>query len=291
MYLDNFLNFLQYEKRYSSHTVLSYKNDLTQFHQFLQNEYEIEDISLVNHFYLRSWIVHLMDNGLQPRSVNRKLSTLKSYFKYLIKKGVVDKNPTQKIISPKVAQKLPVYVEKDQLRKLFNHEYLGDGFSGERDGLIIDLLYSTGMRQAELIGLKESDINFSKQEIRVTGKGNKQRIIPMDSRLQERIQSYLTTKEEDFNDPHLLLTDTGKPLYPKFVYRLVNKFLNRVTTVEKKSPHTLRHTFATHMVNNGADLGAVKELLGHASLAATQVYTHNSIEQLKNIYKSAHPKA
>lgn len=291
MYLDNFLSFLKHEKRYSPHTLLSYKNDLTQFYHFLKEEYDIVTAKEVGHFYIRSWVVSLINNGISTRSVNRKLSTLKSYFRYLIKRELITVNPTLKVQSPRTSKKLPVYIEQQSISHLFERDFFTDDFPGKRNRLIMELLYNTGMRRAELINLKVSDINKVKKEVKVFGKGGKERLIPVSDELLKSIEEYLTLKEQDFNTEFLIVTDAGKKVYPNFLYRIVKKYLALITTVDKKSPHTLRHTFATHLLNNGADLNAVKELLGHASLAATQVYTHNNIEKLKEIYKSSHPKA
>lgn len=291
MYIDNFLKYLKHEKRYSAHTILSYQNDLSQFQKFLSDTYEINKAREITHFHIRSWMVSLMEEGISTRSINRKISSLKSWFKYLLKREQVDANPTLKIQSPKVSKKLPVYVEQTNIRDLFEKVPFEDDFPGQRDKLILELLYCTGVRLSELINLEEDQLDLNKGEIKVLGKGNKERIIPIDRKLIASLQNYITLKQTEHVGSHLFITNTGKKVYPKFVYRLVNRFLSMVTTVDKKSPHTLRHTFATHLLDSGADLNAVKELLGHASLAATQVYTHNNIEKLKDIYKNAHPKA
>ena len=291
MYLDNFLSFLKHEKRYSPHTLLSYSNDLGQFKSYLKETYSIDQATGIKHFHIRSWVVSLMEQGSTPRSINRKISTLKTYFKYLVKKEVISVNPTLKVQSPKTSKKLPVYVEKGNISTLFNQDIFKDDFSGKRDKLIIDLLYNTGLRRAELINIRTTDIDLAKKELKVMGKGKKERVLPISSELLKGIQDYLLLKDSDADKEFLFVTDSGKKIYPNYLYRLVKHYLTLVTTVDKKSPHTLRHTFATHLLNNGADLNAVKELLGHSSLAATQVYTHNSIEKLKDIYKSSHPKA
>lgn len=293
MYVDSFINFLQHEKRYSPHTVISYQNDLSQFTDFLAAEYELDKPLEVNHFHVRSWMVRLMEAGISPRSINRKLSTLKSYFKYLLKRELVKINPTLKIVAPKTSKRLPVYVERINMEELFEKVAFKEGYAGARDRMVLDILYCTGMRLSELLNLKESDIDLIKRELKVLGKGNKERIIPFDRNLEQSIREYLEVKHAAFGEstPYILLTDKGQQMYPKFVYNLVKHFLSLVTTVDKRSPHVLRHTFATHLSNSGADLNAIKELLGHSSLAATQVYTHNNIEKLKEIYKIAHPKA
>ncbi|HXH18424.1 MAG TPA: site-specific tyrosine recombinase/integron integrase [Chitinophagales bacterium] len=291
MYLDTFISYLKHEKRYSPHTVQSYQNDLAQFHHFLKEKCAVETPVAVSHFHIRSWMASLMENKISPRSINRKISSLKSFFKFLRKTGEVAVNPMLKVVAPKISRRLPAYVEKSDTEKLLKHTEFKEGFSGKRDKLIFEILYLTGIRLSELVNLKETDIDRGRKEMKVVGKGNKQRVIPLHQNLLESISEYLALKAEKYQSEYLIVTDSGKKLYPKFVYRTVNFYLGKVTTVEKKSPHTMRHTFATHLVDNGAELNAVKELLGHSSLAATQVYTHNSIEKLKETYKKAHPKA
>lgn len=291
MHIEKFTNYLRHEKRYSPHTVISYRNDLTQFHQYLKDTYALENPDLITHFQIRSWMVSMMDGGITPRSVNRKLSSVKSYFKFLMREELMKKDPTLKIEPPKTSKRLPVYVDKKGTEKLLRDIEFEDSFSGKRDKLILEIFYSTGFRLSELINLKVADVDWSRKEIKVLGKGSKHRIVPVSRELLDSISAYMDLKEKEFDSEHLIVTDAGKKPYPRYVYDIVKRYLGEVTTVEKKSPHTLRHTFATHLVDNGADLNAVKELLGHASLAATQVYTHNSIEKLKETYKKAHPKA
>ena len=291
MHIDKFISFLQHEKRYSPHTLLSYRNDLVQFSAFLKKHEYPEEPDLIKHFQIRSWMVDLMEAKITPRSINRKLSSLKSYFKFLMRNNLMHHDPTLKIEPPKTSKRLPVYVDKTGTDKMVHHLELDGGFAGMRNKLILEIFYATGFRRSELINLKESDIDWSRKEIKVLGKGNKQRIVPVDQQLLDSISAYLEEKEKQFGNEYLIVTDSGQQMYPKFVYNIVKRYLAEVTTVDKKSPHTLRHTFATHLVDNGADLNAVKELLGHSSLAATQVYTHNSIEKLKDAYKKAHPKA
>ncbi|MEI7727208.1 MAG: tyrosine recombinase XerC [Bacteroidota bacterium] len=287
-----FLAYLQYEKRYSAHTVTAYRTDLDQFYEYLAHQYNITDIPGVTHPMIRSWLVDMLQNGIGARSVNRKLTTLKSFYKYLLRNGVVEINPMRKITSPKTPKRLPVFVEKDKMELLFDHVDFGVEFQGIRNKLILELFYATGMRLSELVNLKETDIDFHHDTIKVLGKRNKERLIPFGKKFEVLMVSYLEEKRNTFGHVNeLFLTDKGKPIYSKMVYRIVTKYLGEVTTLEKKSPHVLRHTFATHLLNNGAELNAVKELLGHASLSATQVYTHNTIENLKRIYKQAHPKA
>jgi integrase/recombinase XerC len=292
MVTERFIEYIQFEKRYSPHTVTAYSNDLTQFFEFLQSQYNILDIKEVNHPMIRSWLVALMEQKITPRSVNRKLTTLKSFYRFMIREGIVEENPMRKIISPKTSKRLPVFVESDKMELLLDRIEFGTDFSGRRDNLILEMFYSTGMRLSELVNLSESDIDFHNGNIKVLGKRNKERLIPFSKKLEGLIRDYIAIKEETFGQmADLFVTDTGKKVYPKLVYLIVKKYLGEVTTLVKKSPHILRHTFATHLLNNGAELNAVKELLGHANLSATQVYTHNTIEKLKTIYKQAHPKA
>jgi integrase/recombinase XerC len=292
MQFDKFYSFLKNEKRYSKHTLIAYETDLRQFGTYLQHNYQIRDIDEVRSAVVRSWVVQLMEKGLDSRSVNRKISSLKAYFRFLLKSGTLSENPMSKITSPKVAKKLPTFIPEKDMNRLFDGIHFDEGFEGVRDQLILDLFYTTGIRRDELINLKMQDVDMAGQTIIVTGKRNKQRIIPVHQRVIAAVQSYITLRTElNSTELKLFLTTKGKPLYPKLIYNLVHHYLSLATTVKKKSPHVLRHTFATHMLNNGADLNAIKELLGHANLSATQVYTHNSIEKLKHIYKQAHPKA
>ena len=295
MTTDRFLDYIAYEKRYSQHTINAYRSDLDQFFTFLADQYNYTDILKADHQVIRSWIVSLMENGITPRTVNRKITTLKSYFKFLIKEGMIHENPMSRVIAPKTSQRLPVFYEQDSMSKLFDEVDFGEGYPAGRDRLIMELFYATGMRLSELISLKDTDIDQFKNVLKVTGKRNKQRIIPFTNNLADMLRNYLEIKRNAFpgeeQGTYLFLTKKGEKLYPKMVYRMVHHYLNQVTTISKRSPHVIRHTFATHMLNNGADLNAIKEILGHANLAATQVYTHNTIEKLKSIYKQAHPRA
>ncbi len=292
MYIENFLSYLRFEKRYSEKTLIAYATDLRQFSEFLLKTYEIDNPVAANHLKIRSFIVDQIDQKISPRSINRKISTLKSFYKFLKRRGLTEGNPMLKVISPKTSKKLPVYVENEAMKTLLNHDFFTDDFAGHRDHLIIELFYNTGIRLAELMNIKVNDVDLAQKMLKVLGKGNKERIIPFDNQLGNIISKYIQMRNENFPENNfLIITDKGEPLYPKFVYRKVKHYLTMVTTVEKKSPHVLRHTFATHLTNQGADLNAIKELLGHSSLAATQVYTHNNIQKLKDIYKSAHPKA
>jgi integrase/recombinase XerC len=298
-----FIDYIQYEKRYSPNTVSAYRNDLNQFFSFLQLQYNITDIRDVTHPMIRSWLVSLMEEKISPRSVNRKLTTLKSFYKFLLREGNVSSNPMRKIISPRTSKKLPSFVEKEKMEMLFEKINFGEGFPGLRNRLILEILYATGMRLSELINLKETDIDFHQSTLKVLGKRNKERLIPFSNKFAILLKIYLHEKKFWLENAEstiatgtpdefwLIVTDNGRKAYPRFIYRAVTKYLSQVTTLQKISPHVLRHTFATHLLNNGAELNAVKELLGHASLSATQVYTHNTIEKLKTIYKQAHPKA
>ena len=308
---DRFIAYIEFEKRYSPNTITAYRNDLEQFYTFLHFRYEIESIQQVNHMIIRSWLVHLMEENLSARSVNRKLTTLKSFYKFMLREGLVDTNPLRKINAPKTSKRLPVFIEKEKMETILNPVNFGKGFADCRDQLILELFYATGIRLSELIHLNESDIDFYHSTIKVHGKRNKERLIPFSHRLRIILENYLHAKntlkqhEEkilegsgfpvqncaDTISSALFITDSGRKIYPKFIYRVVHSKLENLTTLNKKSPHVLRHTFATHLLNNGAELNAVKELLGHANLAATQVYTHNTIDKLKRIYQQAHPKA
>lgn len=291
-----FVSYISKEKRFSQHTVLAYSKDLEQFVFHLRENLEITKIKEVDHHDIRSWIISILeDEKLQPVSVNRKISCLRSFYKYLVRNDLVTKNPMERITSLKMKKKLPLFLEQKQMESLLDQMAFGDDFSGIRDKLIIEMLYCTGMRRAELIGLRSANVNRSKKELKVRGKRNKERIIPLSDVSMALIEEYEQLRSTQFPDlqsvEFLLLNDNGDQMSDGFVYRKVNRYLRLVTTVEKKSPHILRHTFATHMLNNGADLNAIKELLGHANLSATQVYTHNSIEKLTQIYKQAHPRA
>lgn len=293
MKVDSFLQYLEFEKRFSPNTILAYRNDLKQFLRFIDHEFDLTAID-VQHTHVKSWMIELLAMDVSPRSIRRKLSTLKTYFKFLMLRGHIHHNPMLKVISPKVGKRLPVFIQEGALNKLLEQVEFGKDYQGLRDRLIIELLYNTGMRRAELIQLQLKDVDFGRSRFKVLGKGNKERLIPFGPTLSNNIKEYLNIKEATFPDPSnsaLLLTEKGKTLYPKLVYNIVKKYLSMVSTVEQRSPHVLRHSFATHLTGNGADLNAVKALLGHSSLAATQIYTHNSIERLREIYQKAHPKA
>ena len=288
---EEFLNFLQYEKRYSPLTVKSYRSDILQLLEYLDVTYPGTAIVDVHRDILRSWIVQMMKENLSARSVNRKLSALKSFFKWARKFRDVEVDPTVNLSLPKIAKRLPVFVEEEQMNSLQTEGYFPKSFEGFRDRIIVELFYQTGIRSAELISLKTINIDFQRATIKVLGKRNKERIIPVGKDVIELMQPYHLMRQKEFEPgPEFFITSKGNPLYPKLVYKVVNSYLGRVSSLRKKSPHVLRHTFATHMLNRGADLNAIKELLGHASLAATQVYTHNSIDKLKEIHRKAHPK-
>lgn len=289
----SFLDYIKYEKRYAAHTILSYEKDLFDFLRFLDEDYEITSPMLVSTVMIRSWMASLKESGLATRSINRKLSTLRSWFKYLTRSEVISRNPVLPVQGMKSGKRLPVYIERRAMDTLLHQLDFPDTFSGHTERLILELLYETGMRRSELINLKTAAIDQHASQLKVSGKGNKERIIPVSAHLLQKIGTYLSEKEQlpTYNPTVLLVTSKGHKLYEQYVYRVVKKWLSLITTVDKKSPHVLRHTFATHLTNNGADLNAVKELLGHAGLAATQIYTHNSIAQLKKIHKQSHPKS
>jgi integrase/recombinase XerC len=297
MNIEPFVKYLKYEKRYSQHTLKSYETDLIQFRNFIydkgiHSENEVEYLTYSN---IRAWIVYLSQNNISGRTVNRKLSCLKTYIKYLQKNGVLNDNPMVKIISPKNKKRLPEFVQESQMNMLESEGVFSDDFEGLRDRFIIELFYNTGMRLAELINIKHIDFDSQESKIKILGKRNKERICPINTYIINIYKEYLTQKQKEGFDigstAWLFVTNKGNKLYPKFVYNKVVKYLSMITGIDKKSPHVLRHTFATHMLNHGADLNAIKELLGHANLAATQIYTHNTFEKIKDIYKQAHPRA
>lgn len=294
MIVAQFLTYLQHEKRYSPHTVQSYETDLVQFGEYIKVSYEVPLIE-VTHDQLRSFMVKLMEDGISENSIGRKLSTLRSFYKHLLREGLIRSNPMSLVKAPKVPKRLPVFVEDHKLDNLLDSiEIFNDTFPSVRDRLVIETLFGTGIRLAELLTLKDSDIDFYNQTIRVLGKRNKERIIPVTKNLADQMKGYLDLKTLQIFDNKsgvLFVTDKGADAYPKLIYRIVTEYLAFISTQDKKSPHVLRHSYATSLLNRGADLNAIKELLGHASLAATQVYTHNSVERLKSIYKQAHPKA
>lgn len=289
-----FIIYLQVEKRSSKHTVIAYEADLRDFENFLINEFEINALSQVKPTHIRSWLASIKVEGSTARTINRKISTLKSFYKFCLKRQYIGISPMAAIISPKTSVKLPQYIDVKDASIIFTDLLFENNFSGKLHEVILKLLYTTGIRQAELLSLREEDIDFISCSIKVLGKGNKERIIPASATVLTVVKEFQLMKKEQgvgLSSTLFLCKENGKPLYPKSLYNIVNQYLSKITSIDKKSPHILRHTFATHLSNSGADINAIKDLLGHASLAATQVYLHNNIEQLKDVYKTAHPKA
>jgi len=292
--INAFVEYLKFEKRYSKHTIVSYQTDLEQFFTFLISQYDSPALSSISPGFVRSWLAEMRGEKISPKSLNRKISSLKSFYKFLIKQGEVRQSPLTTIVAPKVTKRLPSFVTEKDMKTLQNYIEFDDTWKGLTDKLLLELFYATGMRLSELIGLKETHIDEAKSQVKVLGKGNKERIIPVSKKLVSQLVNYIDAKRKlnaEVNCVNLFINEKGKALYPKYVYNAVKTNLTLVTTLQKKSPHILRHTFATHLTNNGADLNAVKELLGHASLAATQIYTHNTIDKLKDVFKKSHPKA
>ncbi|WP_443944023.1 tyrosine-type recombinase/integrase [Pedobacter sp. AW1-32] len=294
MLLKSFIIYLSHEKRSSPHTITSYQADLTQFSAYIDQEYALP-LTEVKHTHLRSYMVSLLEEKNSATTINRKISSLKSFYKFLLREGKIEENPTVLIRAPKVPKRLPVFVDATKMDHLLDSGvYFKDDFNGLRDHLVIELLFGAGLRLAELIQLKEHDVDFYANTLKVLGKRNKQRIVPINKQLINQLNIYIEQKKlQKYNNnlPILIVTNSGAAAYPKLIYRIVTGYLKYISTQDKKSPHVLRHSYATSLLNAGADLNAIKELLGHSSLAATQVYTHNSIERLKTIYKQAHPKA
>jgi integrase/recombinase XerC len=290
--LQDFIQYLKFEKRYSQHTLVGYEHDLLQFIDFSAQQFGVSCAGEITHFHIRTWLAGLKDEELKARTLNRKLSSLTSYYKFLLRHKVVEKNPVTLLHAQKLPERLPSYLKENETEILLEEIAFGEGFKGFTDRLICTLLYQTGMRRNELLQLKEKDIEWSLAQIRVLGKGNKERLIPVSYFLLEDIRAYIEEKKQKgtLNSPYLLVLESGQPLYSEYIYRIVKKYLTRVTSLAKRSPHVLRHTFATQLLNNGANIQAIKDLLGHSSLAATQVYTHNNIEKLKEIHKTAHPR-
>lgn len=293
MFIERFIRYLQFEKRFSPNTVIAYKKDLDQFSEYI---FSVEPVLLnVVHHHVRAWIVSLMDQGIEARTINRKISSLRSFYKFLQREDLIGNSPMIHVRAPRIPKRLPVVITEQKMDILLDsQEVFSNDFQGIRDRLIVELLYGTGMRLSELVNLSDDDINIYEQQLKVLGKRNKERIIPINNSIAKLIADYRLQKLSqnfDNNSSALIVTNEGKSAYPKFIYRTVNLVLSLISTHDKKSPHILRHSFATSLLNRGADLNAIKELLGHSSLAATQVYTHNSVEKLKSIYKQAHPKA
>ena len=294
MAIETFLSFLSHEKRYSPHTIISYKTDLCQFSDFLKATYELELLE-AKYVQIRDYMVYLMRNDIGANSVGRKMSSLRSFYKYNLRQGLIASSPMAQIKSPKVAKPLPVFIDDQKLDLLLDSDSLFDGsFASQRDKVLLETLFGTGMRLAELLTLKDSDVNFYEGTIKVMGKGNKQRIIPLPKPLTLMLKEFIHLKSLQIFDNKteaLIVNNKGNSATRDFIYSTVKKYLAYVSTQDKRSPHVLRHSYATSLLNRGADLNAIKELLGHTSLASTEVYTHNSIERLKTIYKQAHPKA
>ena len=279
--ITHFVGYIKNEKRYSSNTVLAYFNDISQFSEFLIKNFARIELKNASFRHVRSWIVSLMENSIEARSVNRKLSSLNIFYKFLIREKIVKFNPTEKIIPPKNKKRLPIFIEEKQMLNLTTNIDFGNGFIGLRNKLVITLLYGTGIRLSELISLKIEDIDFYENSIKVLGKRNKERIIPFGNQLKIELKQYIIERAKvNSKTNNVFVTEKGLSFYPKLVYRIVTHYIGMVATVEKKSPHVLRHTFATHLLNNGADLNAIKELLGHASVQTTQVYAHIRMEDL-----------
>jgi len=287
-----FLGYLQFEKRYSLHTITAYSNDLVQFFDFIESQYDKVPLTQISGSMVRTWLASMKEMELTGKSLNRKISSLKSFFKYQIQQGQLKKSPMETVISPKISKRLPAFVAEGDMEQLLLNLSFSEGWKGLTEQRVIQLFYATGMRLSELIGCKETQLDLPKRIVKVLGKGNKERIIPISETLAKDLANYIAEKPAAANgNPLLFVTEKGKGLQARAVYGFVKMYLSQVTTLQKKSPHVLRHSFATHLMNNGADLNAVKELLGHASLAATQVYTHNTIEKLKEVFAKAHPKA
>lgn len=289
----DFINYLRFEKRSSAHTIIAYHKDLEQYASYIAQYFDLADDAAVTHFHLRSWLASLSEAGLSPRSINRKMSVLQAYFKYLQRQQRIDTNPTRPLHAMRTPARLPTYLKEQEVDYLLDELQFAPDFGGFTDRMICELLYQTGMRRSELQHLKEQDIEWSLQQIRVLGKGNKERLIPVGRSLLEQLHTYLAEKKKhpNYNTEYLLVLPSGKPLYAVYIYRTVKKYLSIATTLSKKSPHVLRHTFATHLLGNGANIQAIKDLLGHSSLAATQVYTHNNVEKLLEIHKQRHPRS
>jgi integrase/recombinase XerC len=293
--LKRFINYIKVEKRYSDHTVRAYSDDLEQFIRYLGINHGINDLLAVNHQMVRQWVVFLLNESAVPRTLRRKAASLNSFYKFCLRNQLITVNPANGLILPRLNKSIPDFIKESSIAVLFDAAAFSDDFPGNRDKIVLELFYATGMRLAELVGLNTSSIDLEKGEIRIHGKRNKERIVPLTVNLMNLLPGYLEERSKCMRSAgihdKLIVTDNGNPAYPRMIQRMVRKYLTQSTTLEKRSPHLLRHTFATHMLNRGADLNAVKELLGHANLAATEIYTHNTYEKLKSIYKQAHPRA
>jgi integrase/recombinase XerC len=290
--LTDYIQYLRFEKRYATHTLTAYQHDLEQFRDFLATEYALKELKDISHFHIRGWLAGMKTDKQTARTINRKISSLNSYYKYLQRLGHTEVNPVRKLHAQRLPEMLPVFVKETETQYLLEEVQFEEGFKGFTDRLICELLYATGMRRNELQQLKEADIEWSLNQVRILGKGNKERLVPVSAALLDTLREYIAEKRklEKYDDKYLLNLETGNQLYAGYIYRIVTKYLGETTTLKKKSPHVLRHTFATHLLNNGANIQAIKDLLGHSSLAATQVYTHNNIDKLKEIHKQTHPR-
>ena len=290
--LTDFIQYLRFEKRYSAHTLIAYQRDLEQFRDYLSKEFALKELKAITHFHIRGWLAGMKGDKHTARTINRKISSLNSYYKYLLKLGFTDKNPVRQLHAQRLPERLPVYLKESETQHLLEDVQFEPGFKGITDRLICELLYATGMRRNELQQVKESDIEWSLNQIRILGKGNKERLVPVSPVLLDTIRDYMEEKRklEKFDEKYLLNLENGNHVYAGYIYRIIKKYLGETTTLQKKSPHVLRHTFATHLLNNGANIQAIKDLLGHSSLAATQVYTHNNIDKLKEIHRQNHPR-
>lgn len=290
--LQDFLQHLRFERRYSPHTLTAYSRDIKMFGDYLEATYGISEVDQVSHFHVRSWLADMKDNKMTAGTLNRKLSSISAFYKFLRKNGFTTQDPIRKLHAQRLPERLPVAIKDTETQFLLEEVQFQDGFVGQTDRLICELLYATGIRRNELLVLKESDVEWGQKQLRITGKGNKERLVPVSDALLDSLRQYLQDKKalENSNNHFLLVLDNGEPLYAMYVYRTVRKYMSQCTTMKKKSPHVLRHSFATHLLNNGANIQAIKDLLGHSSLAATQIYTHNNIDKLKEIHKQNHPR-
>ncbi len=290
--LTDFIQYLRFEKRYSAHTITAYQKDIEQFRDYLSQEFGFNELKLITHFHIRGWLAGMKGSKQTARTINRKISSLSAYYKYLRKLGLADKNPVRQLHAQRLPERLPVYLKESESQQLLEEVQFREGFKGFTDRLICELLYSTGMRRNELLQLKEKDVEWSLNQVRIMGKGGKERLVPLSAVLLDTLREYIEAKRklEVWDEDFLLNLENGRPLYAGYIYRTVTQYMGLTTTLEKKSPHVLRHTFATHLLNNGANIQAIKDLLGHSSLAATQVYTHNNIDKLKEIHKQNHPR-
>ena len=292
--IQEFLNYITFQKRYSENTILSYQNDLKSFFEFIFLEYSITDIKEISTSMIRTWLASLKENKISSKSINRKISSLKSFFRYQLRTRNIEVSPVVSISSLKVNRQLPSFIDEKDIDDLLKNDFFPSTFKGQTDYLIFEILYQTGIRRSELITLKEKDIDRSSCIIKVLGKGNKERLIPVNKQLLTAIDDYISVKRKQFSDSaenFLLVNKNAKKLDPKYIYNIVKENLGKVSTNQRKGPHSLRHTFATHLINNGAPINAIKELLGHSSLAATQIYAHNTIAKLKEVHRQAHPKS